>query len=64
MTFHREGDVEDKENSSMHDLTKTRQDAPDLTFVIWAAIVSMGLIVVSIALGVGIDPDVSMLVSP
>jgi len=48
----------------MHDLTKTRQDAPDLTFVIWAAIVSMGLIIVSIALGVGIDPDVSMLVSP
>jgi hypothetical protein len=56
--------VEDKENSSMHDLAKPRQDPSHLTFIICAAIVSIGLILVSIALGVGIDPDASMLVSP
>jgi hypothetical protein len=47
----------------MHDLAKTRQDAPDLKFVIWAAIVSMGLIIVSIALGSELTRT-SMLVSP
>ncbi len=48
----------------MRDLAKHRPDAFDLTFIIWAAIVSIGLIVLSIALGIGIDPDVSMLASP
>jgi hypothetical protein len=57
--------MEDMENSSkMRDLAKHRQDAFDLRFIIWAAIVSIGLIIVSIGLGVGIDPDVSMLASP
>ena len=56
--------MESKENSSMHDLAKHRPNAFDLTFIIWAAIVSIGLILVSIMLGIGIDPDVSMLVSP
>jgi hypothetical protein len=48
----------------MHDLAKHRSDAFDLAFIVWAAIVSIGLIFVSIALGVGIDPDVSMFASP
>jgi hypothetical protein len=48
----------------MRDLAKHRPDAFDLRFIIWAAIVSIGLIVASIALGVGIDPDTSILVSP
>jgi hypothetical protein len=64
LTFRQEGAVEDKETSSMRDLAKHRPDAFDLTFIIWAAVVSIGLIVVSIALGVGIDPDTSILVSP
>jgi hypothetical protein len=64
LTFRQEGAVEDKENSSMRDLAKHRPDAFDLRFIIWAAIVSIGLIVASIALGVGIDPDTSILVSP
>jgi hypothetical protein len=64
LTFRQEGAVEDKDNSSMRDLARHRPDAFDLTFIIWAAIVSIGLILVSIALGIGIDPDVSMLASP
>jgi hypothetical protein len=48
----------------MRDLAKPRQGTSHLTFVIWAAIVSVGLIVASIALGVGIDPSVSMFASP
>ncbi len=48
----------------MRDLAKHRPDALDLTFIIWAAIVSIGLIVLSIALGVGIDPDTSILAAP
>lgn len=48
----------------MRDLAKHRPDAFDVPFIIWAAIVSIGLIVASIALGIGIDTDVSMLASP
>lgn len=33
-------------------------------FIIWVAIVSIGLIVLSIALRGGINPDVSILASP
>jgi hypothetical protein len=64
LTFRQEGAVEDMENSSMRNLAKHRPDVFDLTFTIWAAIVSIGLILASIALGVGIDPDVAMLASP
>jgi hypothetical protein len=64
LTFRQEGTVEDNDNSSMRDLARHRPDAFDLTFIIWAALASIGLIVVSIALGIGIDPDASMLVSP
>jgi hypothetical protein len=64
LTFRQEGAVEDEENSSMHDFAKPRPDAFDLTFIMWAAIVSIGLIVVSIALGVGIDPDAAILAYP
>jgi hypothetical protein len=48
----------------MHDLAKPRPDELDLTSITWAAIISVGLIVVSIAFGVMIDPDVSMFLSP
>jgi hypothetical protein len=48
----------------MRGRTKYRPDASDLTFIVWTAIVSIGLILVSVALGGGIDPDASMLVSP
>jgi hypothetical protein len=43
---------------------KHHSDAPGRMFVVWAALVAIGLIVVSIAFGVGIDPGVSMLVYP
>jgi hypothetical protein len=51
-------------NSLPRDRAKHHINASHLTFVIWVAIVSIGLIVLSIALGVGIDPDASVLVSP
>jgi len=56
--------AKDMANERTHYRAKHRPNAPDLTFIIWAAIILTGLIVVSIALGVGIDPDASMLVSP
>jgi hypothetical protein len=65
LTFRQKDAVEDKENSSkMRDLAKPHPDASNLTFIIWAAIVSIGLIILSIAFGVGIDPDMSILTSP
>ena len=62
--FHQEGAVEHLENSLTRYRTKHRPEASDLTFIIWVAIVSIGLILVSIAFGVGIDPDASILASP
>ena len=59
-----EGAVEDMENSPKRDRTKRRPDASHLTFIVWTVIVSIALILVSVALGVGIDPDVSMFASP
>ena len=44
--------------------TKYRQDTSDFTFIVWAAIIAIGLILLSVALGVEIDPDVSMFASP
>jgi hypothetical protein len=61
--FHEGDAVEDLENSPMRDRTKYRPDASDLTFIVWAVIVSIGLILVSVAFGVGIDPDASMFAS-
>jgi hypothetical protein len=61
---HEEGAVEDLKNSPTRDRAKTSPDASHLTFIVWTIIVSIGLILVSVALGVGIDPDASMLVSP
>ncbi len=52
------------DNPPTRDRAKHRPDASHRTFIIGAAIVSVGLILVSIGLGVGIDPDVSMLASP
>jgi hypothetical protein len=57
-------EAKDMENERTHYRPKHRPNAPDLTFIIWAAIISTGFIILSIALGVGIDPDASMLVSP
>ena len=62
--FHEEGAVEYVENSPTRYRAKRRPEASDLTFIIWAAVVSIGLILMSIAFGVGIDPDASILVSP
>ncbi len=62
--FLEEGAVTDLKNYRTRYRAKHRANTSHLTFIIWAAIVSTGLIIVSIALGVGIDPDVSMFVSP
>jgi hypothetical protein len=62
--FRQEGAMEYLENSLTRYRAKHRPEAHDLTFIIWAAIVSIALILMSIALGVGIDPDASILVSP
>jgi hypothetical protein len=51
-------------NSLADDREKHRTGAFNPTFIVWAAIVSIGLILLSIALGVGIDPDASMLAAP
>jgi len=59
-----EGAVPDIENSPTRDRTKYRPDASDLTFIVWTLAVSIALILVSVALGVGFDPDVSMFASP
>jgi hypothetical protein len=56
--------VEDLKNSPTRDRAKTPPDASHLTFIVWTVIVSIGLILVSVALGVGIDPDASMFVPP
>jgi len=39
-------------------------NASDLAFIVAAAVVAIGLIVVSVALGVGIDPDASIFTAP
>jgi hypothetical protein len=56
--------MENIENSPTRKRGKYHLDTPDVRFIVWAALVSIGLIVVSVALGVGIDPDVSTFASP
>jgi hypothetical protein len=52
------------ENSPTRKRGKYHPDSSDVRFIVWAALVSIGLIVVSIAFGVGVDPDVSMFAAP
>ncbi len=56
--------MKEMDNSPTRNRGKHHPDASDVTFIVWAALVSIGLIVVSVALGVGIDPDASMFASP
>jgi hypothetical protein len=48
----------------MDDRVKHRPIAPDRKFIVWTTIVLIGLIVLSIALGVSIDPDAPVFSSP
>jgi len=48
----------------MDDRVKHRPIASDLKFIVWTTIVLIGLSVLSIALGVSIDPDASIFSSP
>jgi hypothetical protein len=41
-----------------------RPHASDIRFLVGAAIVAVAAIVLSLALGVGIDPDLSMIAAP
>ena len=59
-----ESAVKDPDNDLTRYRGKYRPNVSNLTFIMWAAIISTVLILVSIALGVGIDPDMSMLASP
>jgi hypothetical protein len=52
------------DNSPTRNRGKYHLDASDVTFIAWTGLVSIGLIIVSVALGVGIDPDASMFASP
>jgi hypothetical protein len=52
------------EYSLKGDRAKYRPDASDRSFIVWIAIFAIALILVSVTLGVGIDPDVVILVSP
>ena len=56
--------IADIKKFPMGNRAKYRHHAPDPTFIVGTAIVAIGLILLSIALGVGIDPDVSMFASP
>jgi hypothetical protein len=64
LTFEEEATLNYLDKSPTRDRAKHRPETSHLTFIIWAAIISTGFILLSLALGVGIDPDVSMLVSP
>jgi|GraSoi_2013_40cm_1033754.scaffolds.fasta_scaffold53690_2 hypothetical protein len=52
------------ENSPTRNCEKYHPDVSDIALIVWTLLVSIGLIVVSIAFGVGIDPNVSMFASP
>jgi hypothetical protein len=43
----------------MDNREKPRRSSADIVFILWATLVAIGLIIVSVALGVapGIDPD-------
>jgi len=41
-----------------------RRNASDIRFLVAAATVALGLIILSVALGVGIAPDTSMFAAP
>jgi hypothetical protein len=56
--------VEYLDNSPTRNRAKHHPDGSDVRFIVWVALVSIGLIIVSIALGVGVDPDVSMFAAP
>jgi len=43
---------------------KYHSDPSNLKLIVWAAIISIALILVSIALGVGIDPEQATFASP
>ena len=62
--FDEEGVVKDLENYLADYRAKQCPNAPDLKFSIWVAIILSGLVIASLALGVGIDPDVAMLTAP
>jgi len=48
----------------VRDRVKYRTGPSNLTFIVWATIISIVLILVSIAFGVGIDPEMPMFTSP
>ena len=48
----------------MDDRVRHSPIAADLKFIVWTTIVLIGLIVLSIASGVSIDPDASIFSSP
>jgi len=52
------------EHSPRYDRAKYRSDVSDRSFIVWTAVFSIALIVVSITLGVGIDPGAVILASP
>ena len=48
----------------VRDRVKYRSGPSNLSFIVWATIISIVLILVSIAFGVGIDPEMSMFTPP
>jgi hypothetical protein len=52
------------ETRGKRDRANFRGNAFDLGFLVGMVIVAIGLILLSVAVGVGIDPDVSMFAAP
>jgi hypothetical protein len=48
----------------MHDRVRHSPIASDLKFIVWTTIVLIGLSILSVALGISIDPDASIFSSP
>ncbi len=48
----------------MDDRVRHSPIAADLKFIVWTTIVLIGLSILSVALGVSIDPDASIFSSP
>jgi hypothetical protein len=46
------------------DPANDRRNSTDIAFIVWAAIVAVGMIVVSYALGVAFDPALAIFAAP
>jgi hypothetical protein len=62
--FLKEAVMTNMQNCVTGERTKHRPRESNVAFIAWATVISIGIILLSIAWGVGIDPDASMFTSP